>query len=156
LRLLPAAIETAAEQQLPNKINAFRSDKEVIKAQYSAAEAQVRIYEAATGVGDDMADIGLAMQRVLDHTETTKARAAAIEGLPATSRFQDLSVPGPAEADVDRQLEQLGIQSTVDDELAKLKKELAPESESAETAARDTTPISSSRRQGRNRPTGDD
>ncbi len=37
------------EKTLSAKIEAFRSQKEVIKAQYSAAEAQVRIGEAATG-----------------------------------------------------------------------------------------------------------
>ena len=36
----------------------FRTKKEVIKAQYSAAEAQVKISEAATGVGEEMADVG--------------------------------------------------------------------------------------------------
>ena len=40
------------------KIETFRTKKEVIKAQYSAAEAQVRISEAANGVGEQMADLG--------------------------------------------------------------------------------------------------
>src|SRR6266516_1032901 len=44
------------EQQLSAKIEQFRSSKEVIKAQYSAAEAQVRIGEAATGIGRQMED----------------------------------------------------------------------------------------------------
>ncbi|MEA2321707.1 MAG: phage shock protein, partial [Solirubrobacteraceae bacterium] len=37
---------TDSEQKLRQKIEAFRTKKEVIKAQYSAAEAQVRISEA--------------------------------------------------------------------------------------------------------------
>src|SRR6476661_945603 len=49
------------EAQMRQRIDAFRSKKEVIKAQYSAAEAQVRIGEAASGVGEEMADVGLAM-----------------------------------------------------------------------------------------------
>src|ERR1700750_330567 len=36
------------EKTLAAKVEAFRTQKEVIKAQYSAAEAQVRIGEAAT------------------------------------------------------------------------------------------------------------
>src|SRR5881409_2774821 len=39
----------AAERQMQTKIEAFRTQKEVMKAQYSAAEASVRIGEAATG-----------------------------------------------------------------------------------------------------------
>ncbi|HYF28361.1 MAG TPA: PspA/IM30 family protein, partial [Baekduia sp.] len=41
---------TDSEKKLRAKIEAFRTKKEVIKAQYSAAEAQVQISEAATGV----------------------------------------------------------------------------------------------------------
>src|SRR3954462_8266194 len=52
-----------SQQQLQTKIEAFRSLKEVIKAQYSAAEAQVRIGEAATGIGPGMQDTGLAIDR---------------------------------------------------------------------------------------------
>src|SRR3954447_18710444 len=43
------------ERTLQAKVEAFRTQKEVIKAQYSAAEAQVRIGEAATGIGEQMA-----------------------------------------------------------------------------------------------------
>src|ERR1700752_711120 len=42
------------EKQLSAKIESFRSQKEIIKAQYSAAEAQVRIGEAATGISNQM------------------------------------------------------------------------------------------------------
>jgi phage shock protein A len=115
---------TTSEQQLRTKIEAFRSEKEVIKAQYSAAEARVRISEAATGIGDDMADVGLAMQRALDKTEDMKARASAVEELQAAGTFEDLTALGPGQDDVDRQLEQLGATSAVDDEFTKLKAEL--------------------------------
>src|SRR5436853_4077868 len=70
-----------SERQLQAKIEAFRSEKEVIKAQYSAAEASVRIGEAATGIGEQMADTGLAIQRAKDKTEQMQARAAAVDEL---------------------------------------------------------------------------
>ena len=114
---------TESEQQLRTKIEAFRSKKEVIKAQYSAADAQVRISEAATGIGDDMADVGMAMQRAMDKTETMKARVSAVEELQAAGTFEDLTALGPAQDDIDCQLEQLGAKSAVDDELGKLKAE---------------------------------
>lgn len=127
---------TSAEQKLRSKIKAFRSQKDVIKAQYSAAEAQVRISEAATGVGDDLADIGVAMQRALDKTETMKARAAAIEGIQASGEYKDMTALGPTQDEIDHQLEQLGMRTTVDDELAQLKAELAPSDRRTETATR--------------------
>ena len=120
-----------SEKQLEAKTEQFRSKKEVIKAQYSAAEAQVRVSEAATGVGDSMADIGMAMQRALDKTETMKARAEAVNELEAAGTFEDLTAIGPGQDDVDRQLAQLGTDSAVDDELARLKAEVqsgAPQS----------------------------
>jgi phage shock protein A len=113
-----------SERQLQAKVEQFRSKKEVIKAQYSAAEAQVQISEAATGVGDGMADVGAAMQRAIDKTDQMQARASAVEELQAAGTFEDLTQLGPAQDDVDRQLDQLGAKSAVDDEFAKLKAEV--------------------------------
>ncbi|MDQ3850403.1 MAG: PspA/IM30 family protein [Actinomycetota bacterium] len=114
-----------SEKRLRNKIEAFRTKKEVIKAQYSAAEAQVRISEAANGVGEEMADVGLAMQRAVDKTENMKARAGAVEELEAAGAFEDLTQLGDGgQDDIDRQLAQLGAGGQVDDELAKMKAEL--------------------------------
>jgi phage shock protein A len=115
---------TDSEQKLQAKVEAFRTKKETIKAQYSAAQAQVRISEAATGVGEEMADVGLAMQRALDKTENMKARADAVSELEAAGTFDDITQLGPPQDDIDRQLEQLGRSSAVDDDLAKLKAEL--------------------------------
>jgi phage shock protein A len=115
---------TVSELQLRAKIEAFRSRKEVIKAQYSAAEAQVRISEAAHGIGGDMADVGLAMQRAIDKTETMRARANAVQELEVAGTFDDLTSIGPPQDDIDRALAQLGAGSTVDADLARLKAEL--------------------------------
>jgi phage shock protein A len=113
-----------SERNLQTKIEQFRSKKEVIKAQYSAAQAQVQISEAATGVGDHMADLGQAMQRAIDKSDQMQARASAVEELQAAGTFDDLTAIGPPQDDIDKQLEQIGAQSAVDDELAKLKAEL--------------------------------
>jgi phage shock protein A len=130
----------AAEQQLQTKVEQFRSKKEVIKAQYSAAEAQVQISEAATGVGDQMADVGAAMQRAIDKTDQMQARASAVEELQAAGTFEDLTTLGPGQDDVDRQLDELGAKSAVDDEFAKLKAEVGsgPQSPSLPAGAPDT------------------
>ena len=136
---------TDSEQKLQAKVEAFRTKKEVIKAQYSAAEAQVQISTAATGVGEEMADVGLAMRRALEKTEDMKARADAVSELEAAGTFEDITQLGPAQDDIDRQLEQLGRSDAVDEDLAKLRAELgrgakpAPELDPA-TPAEETHP----------------
>ena len=84
----------------------------------------MRIGEAASGVGEEMADVGLAMQRAVDKTENMKARAGAVEELEAAGTFDDITQLGDGKDDIDRQLEQLTSTSQVDDELAKMKAEL--------------------------------
>jgi phage shock protein A len=113
-----------SERNLQAKIEEFRTKKEVIKAQYSASEAQVHISEAATGIGDHMADLGTAMQRAIDKTDQMQARASAVQELEAAGTFDDLTSLGPPQDDIDRQLDQLGAKSAVDDELAQLKAEV--------------------------------
>jgi phage shock protein A len=131
---------TQSEQQLQTKIEQFRSKKEVIKAQYSAAQAQVEISEAATGVGDSMADVGQAMQRAIDKTDQMQARASAVEELQAAGTFDDITQIGPPQDDIDRQLDQLGAKSAVDDELAKLKAEVGPGAQQSALPAGGETP----------------
>jgi phage shock protein A len=129
-----------SEQKLRVKVETFRTRKEVVKAQYSAAEAQVRISEAATGVGSQMADVGMALQRAVDKTENMKARADAVSELEAAGTFDDLTALGPGKDDIDRQLEQIGALSAVDDELARIKIELGPIVPSAQIPAHSQAP----------------
>lgn len=76
----------------PDRIGAAHQDravpKEIIKARYSAAEAQVRISEAATVGGEELADVGLTMQPASE--------------LEAAGMFDDLTALGSGEDDVDR------------------------------------------------------
>ncbi len=69
------------EQRLSAQIEAFAARQEVIKARFSAAEAQVRINEAVTGVSQDFADLAAALQRAEETTESMQARAIAIDRL---------------------------------------------------------------------------
>jgi phage shock protein A len=75
-------------------------------------------------VGEEMADVGLAMQRALDKTENMKARADAVQELEAAGTFEDLTQIGGGEDDIDRQLRQLSSSTEVESELAKMKAEL--------------------------------
>src|SRR6202012_3003217 len=118
------------------------------KAQSSAAEAQVKISEAATGVGEEMADVGLAMQRAVDKTENMKARANAVQELEAAGTFEDLTAIGSGEDDIDRPPLELSSPSAVDDDLAKMKAELgagtAPSGERPAGAAEQASPAAPS------------
>ena len=103
-------------------MEAFRTQKETIKAQYSAAEAQVKIGEAATGIGEEMADTGLAIQRAQDKTEQMQARAAAVDELVDSGTLEDYTSSG---TELDRELAQISAQSQVDADLERLKGELS-------------------------------
>jgi phage shock protein A len=81
----------------------------------------VQISEAATGISEEMADVGLAVQRAQDKTEQMQARAAALDDLVETGALSDMSGGGD---DIDRQLAQLGSGNEVDAQLAAMKAQL--------------------------------
>ena len=109
---------TVAEQRLQAKVSAFRTKKEVIKAQYTAAQAQVRIGSALSGISEEMGDISLAVERAENKTEQMKARAGAIDELAAVGVLNDFS---GAQDDISRELEALTSSQNVEDELSALK-----------------------------------
>jgi phage shock protein A len=128
----------AGQQQLETRIEAFRSQKEVMKAQYSAAEAQVRVGEAATGIGRGMADTGAAIQRAKDKTEELQARASAIDELTTTGALEDFTAGDQTQ--LDRELAQISSTNQVDQDLARLKAEVASGDESKQLEAGDAEP----------------
>ena len=82
---------TLAQQRLQAKVEAFRTRKETIKATYTAAEAQTQINEAFSGIGEEMGDVGMAIQRAEDKTAQMQARAGAIDELIASGALDDAS-----------------------------------------------------------------
>ncbi len=108
------------EKRLEAKITSFRSQKEVIKAQYSTAQAQVKVGEATTGISEEMADVGMAMQRAQDKTDRMRARAAAIDDLTDSGALTDPTAGDPIQAELDK----VQQQSDVDKDLARLKAEM--------------------------------
>lgn len=115
-----------AQKATETKIEAFRTQKEVIKANYSAAEAQVRIGEAATGLNEGMQSTGALIQRAQDRTEQMTARASAIEELTAAGALDDFTMIGGGSTELDRELAAISRSSKIDDDLARLKGELEP------------------------------
>ena len=113
---------TQAEQRLQAKVAAFRTRKEVIKAQYNAAQAQVRIGSALSGISEEMSDVSLAIERAEHKTEDMRARAGAIDELAELGVLDDFS--GTSGDPLSRELSQLMAEQNVEDELAALKGEL--------------------------------
>jgi phage shock protein A len=111
---------TLAQQRLQAKVESFRTRKETIKATYTAAEAQTRINEAMSGIGEEMGDVGMAIQRAEDKTAQMQARAGAIDELIASGALEDVSQIGGGD-DISRELDAMSSQSDVEAELARLK-----------------------------------
>src|SRR4029453_1610806 len=110
---------TLAQQRLQAKVEAFRTRKETIKATYTAAEAQTKINEALSGLGEEMGDVGMAIQRAEDKTAQMPARAGAIDELIASGALEDVTAtPGD---DIARELDAMSSQADVEAELAALK-----------------------------------
>lgn len=110
----------AAESRLATKVESFRTKKETIKAQYSAADAQVKITESVTGISEEMADVGMAVQRAEEKTENMKARSAALDELLESGTLTDLS----GGDEIESELAKVKAKSTVEEELAKMKMEM--------------------------------
>lgn len=112
---------TQVEERLKAKVEAFRTKKELLKAQYSAAEAQVRIGEALTGLSEEMADVGFAIERAERRTEEMRSRAAAIDELIEAGVLEENLESGDS---VETELRRIETASRVEEELARLKKEV--------------------------------
>ena len=109
---------TLAQQRLQAKVESFRTRKETIKATYTAAEAQTRI-------GEEMGDVGMAIQRAEDKTANMQARAGAIDELIASGALDDASSLNRGD-DISRELDAMSSHSDVEAELARLKGSAQP------------------------------
>src|ERR671926_284879 len=112
------------ERRLSAKVEEFNSRKEVIKAQYSAAEAQVRIKESVTGISEEMADVGIAMNKAEEKTEKMKAKSQALDEMIDSGVLTDYtSSTSDDGGSIEKELEDVVSRESVDQELAKLKAE---------------------------------
>ncbi len=108
------------EKRLSTKVEEFKSKKEVIKAQYSAAEAQVRIKENVTGISEEMTDIGMSLNKAEEKTEKMKAKSGALDEMIDSGVLTDYTINKDS---IEKELEQVTVKGSVDEELAKLKAE---------------------------------
>src|SRR5215472_11897840 len=107
---------------LQQRVNDFRSKKEVMKAQYTAASAMTSVNEEAAGISKSFGDSGAALQRAQDKIANMQARAAATDELLQSGVLEDV---GGDTDDIQRELDQASTNANVDAELAALKAQIA-------------------------------
>lgn len=113
----------AMQRTVTARVEAFRTQKEMVKAQYNAAQAQVRVNETLTGMSEEMGEMNLAMQRAQDKVLNMQARADAMETLIEEDNFSAPALPG-GESSLDRELHKIAAEQNIDAQLQALKQEM--------------------------------
>jgi phage shock protein A len=108
---------------LQQKVNDFRSKKEVLKAQYTAAKAESSVNENVAGISSTLGDSGAALQRAQDKIANMQARAGALDELIQSGVLEDV---GGDTDDIQKELDEAGSAAEVDKELADLKAQIGP------------------------------
>ena len=117
---------------LQQRVNDFRSKKEVMKAQYTAASAMTSVNEEAAGISKSFGDSGAALQRAQDKIAVMQARASATDELLQSGVLEDV---GGDTDDIQHELDQAGANAQVDQELAALKAQIASAPQTPELPA---------------------
>ena len=106
---------------LQKRVNEFRTKKEVLKAQYSAAQAESSVNADVAGISSTYGDAGAALQRAQDKIANMQARADATDELLQSGVLEDV---GGDTDDIQRELDKAGSAAGVDKELAALKAQI--------------------------------
>ena len=113
------------ERTISARVETFRTQKEMVKAQYNAAQAQVKINEQVTGISEEMSEMNLAMQRAQDKVLTMQARANAMDALIEQGTLGDQGLLGAGSGDpLERELQQISAQQNVEDQLQAMKQQM--------------------------------
>ena len=112
-------------QALQQRVNTFRTQKEVLKAQYAAASATTSVNEDVAGISSTLGDSGAALQRAQDKIATMQARADALDELLQSGVLEDV---GGDTDDIQKELDEASTSADVDSELAALKAQIGPAS----------------------------
>jgi phage shock protein A len=113
------------ERNVSARIEMFRTQKEMVKAQYSAAQAQVKINETVTGISEEMSEMNLAMQRAQEKVLNMQARANAMDSMIEQGTLGEQGLLGSGSGDsLDRELQQIAAQQNVEAQLQAMKQQL--------------------------------
>ena len=110
------------EQQLEDRIERFRTQKDTMKASYAAAQAQVKVTQSLTGVGDRMGDVGESLHRAEDKMLSMRDKADAMDALVQQGVLSD---PLDKRSRTEKELADLRDTHAVDDQLEQLKAQMA-------------------------------
>ena len=110
-------------EALQKRVNDFRTQKEVLKAQYTAAQAQSSVNDTVAGISSDFGDTGADIARAQDKIAQMQARAGAVDELIQSGVLEDV---GGSTDDIQQELDEAGTSADVDHELAALKAEIGP------------------------------
>jgi phage shock protein A len=113
---------------LQKRVSDFRTQKEVLKAQYTAAQAEASVDESAAGISPKVGDSGEELQRTQDKIAAMQARAGALDELLQSGVLEDV---GGDTDDIQQELDEAGSAAEVDKELAALKAQIGPGGSSA-------------------------
>jgi phage shock protein A len=106
---------------LQERVNQFRTQKEVLKAQYTAASASASVNESVAGISTTLGDSGAALDRAQDKIANMQARAGALDELLQSGVLEDV---GGGTDDIQKELDEAGSSADVDSELAALKTQI--------------------------------
>jgi phage shock protein A len=120
---------------LQERVNQFRTQKETLKAQYTAASAESAVNESVAGISTTLGDSGAALQRAQDKIATMQARAGALDELLQSGVLEDV---GGDTDDIQKELDEAGSSAEVDRELAALKAQVGPATPAPELPAADS------------------
>jgi phage shock protein A len=110
------------EQQLEDRIERFRTQKDTMKASYAAAQAQVQVTQSLTGVGNRMGGVGESLQRAEDKMLSMRDKADAMGSLIDQGVITD---PLDKRSRTDKELADLRDSHAVEDQLELLKAQMA-------------------------------
>lgn len=108
-------------QQLQDRIERFRTQKDTMKASYTAAQAQVKVTQSITGVGDKLGGVGDTLRRAEDRMLGARDKADAMGSLLEQGVIAD---PLDTRSASDKELGALRDAHAVDGELAQLKSQM--------------------------------
>src|SRR5258708_27252843 len=112
-------------QQVEQRVSTFGTQKEMVEAQYQAAQAAVRVGEVATGISKESTEMNLAMQRAQEKVLQMQSRATAIDALLDSGTLSDQGLLSGGDAtDLDHQLAKITSEHNVEEELAAMRQQL--------------------------------
>ena len=113
-------------QQVEQRVSTFGTQKEMVEAQYQAAQAAVHVGEVATGISKESTEMNLAMQRAQDKVLQMQSRATAIDALLDSGTLSDQGLlTGGNATDLDHQLAKITSEHNVEEELAAMRQQIS-------------------------------